>query len=67
MRDVIVGTSEMTVAAAAKLMRHHHVGSLVIVDRVKGGLGIPLGRFRATRRITCIAEYSFPSMAAQHP
>ena len=43
MRDVIVGTSEMTVAAAAKLMRHHHVGSLVIVDRVDGGLGIPLG------------------------
>ena len=43
MRDVIVGTSELTVAAAAKLMRQHHVGSLVIVDRVDGGLGIPLG------------------------
>lgn len=43
MRDVIVGTSELTVAAAAKLMRQHHVGSLVVVDRVSGGLGIPLG------------------------
>lgn len=43
LRDVIVGTPDMTVAAAAKLMRHHHVGSVVIVDRMNGGLGIPLG------------------------
>lgn len=43
MRDVIVGTPDMTVAGAAKLMRHHHVGSVVIVDKMSGGLGIPLG------------------------
>ena len=41
-RDVVVATPDMTVAAAAKLMRHRHVGCLVIVDR-DPGLGHPLG------------------------
>ena len=43
MRDVVVGTSDMTVAAASKLMRHQHVGCVVVVDRMNGGLDVPLG------------------------
>lgn len=43
MRDVVVGTSEMTLAAAAKLMRHQHIGCIVVVDKTDGGLDIPLG------------------------
>src|SRR5689334_440621 len=42
-RDVVVGTPEMTVAAAAKLMRQQHVGCIVIVDKRTGGLGVPRG------------------------
>lgn len=42
-RDVVVATPDTTVAAAAKLMRHRHVGSLVIVDRANGGLRHPVG------------------------
>jgi len=42
-RDVVTGTCEMTVAAAAKLMRQEHVGCVVIVDKANGGLGVPLG------------------------
>lgn len=32
-RDVVCAGRETTVAAAAKLMRQHHVGDVVIVDR----------------------------------
>ena len=35
-RDVICTNSETTVQAAAKLMRHYHVGTLVIVDAADG-------------------------------
>ena len=42
-RDVVVGTPDLTVAAAAKLMRHKHVGCVVIVDSMTGGLGVPRG------------------------
>lgn len=42
-RDVITATPEMTVAAAARLMRRHHVGSVVIVDQVNGESGMPIG------------------------
>ena len=43
MRDPGVATREMTVAAAAKLMREKHVGSVVVVDRMDEGLCIPVG------------------------
>ena len=33
----------MTVAAAAKLMRQQHVGCVVIVDQINGGLAVPVG------------------------
>jgi len=42
-RDVAFTTRETTVAAAAKLMRHGHVGSLVIVEQLNGGKRMPVG------------------------
>ena len=42
-RDVAFTTRETTVAAAAKLMRHGHVGSLVVVEQRNGGKRIPVG------------------------
>jgi CBS domain-containing protein len=42
-REVVFATREMTVAAAAKLMRGHHVGSLVVVAELNGGKRVPLG------------------------
>jgi CBS domain-containing protein len=42
-REVVFATREMTVAAAAKLMRHHHVGSLVVVEQMNGGKRLPVG------------------------
>jgi len=32
-RDVVYGTRDTSVAAAAKLMRQHHVGDVIVVDR----------------------------------
>jgi CBS domain-containing protein len=43
MHDPIVATRDMTIAAAAALMRNHHVGSVIVVDRIAGGLSLPLG------------------------
>jgi len=42
-RDVAFTTRETTVAAAAKLMRHGHVGSLVVVEHINGGKRMPVG------------------------
>jgi CBS domain-containing protein len=42
-RDVIVATEEATVTTAAQLMRKHHVGCIVIVERKDVGLGVPKG------------------------
>lgn len=42
-RDVAFTTRETTVAAAAKLMRHGHVGSVVVVERMNGGRRLPVG------------------------
>ena len=42
-RDVVVASREMSVADAAKLMRSRHVGCVVVVDAVSGGLGVPRG------------------------
>ncbi len=42
-RDVAFTTRETTIAAAAKLMRHGHVGSLVVVEQMNGGKRIPVG------------------------
>ena len=41
-RDVAFAMRETTIAAAAKLMRHYHVGSLVVVDE-KAGRRMPVG------------------------
>lgn len=41
-RDVVVAERETTAQAAAKLMRQHHVGSLVVIDR-KEGRRVPVG------------------------
>jgi len=42
-RAVAFTTRDTTVAAAAKLMRHDHVGSLVVVDQMNGGRRVPVG------------------------
>jgi CBS domain-containing protein len=42
-RVTVVTTRETTVAEAARLMRQHHVGSLVVVDQVNGGKRVPVG------------------------
>jgi CBS domain-containing protein len=42
-REVVFTTRETTVATAAKLMRHHHVGSLVVVEQMNGGRRLPVG------------------------
>jgi CBS domain-containing protein len=42
-REVIITTPEMTVAGAAKLMRQHHVGSIVVVDNARTQIRIPIG------------------------
>jgi CBS domain-containing protein len=35
-REVVYATRETTVQAAAKLMRHYHVGTVVVVDELTG-------------------------------
>jgi CBS domain-containing protein len=42
-RETVITTRETTVAAAAQLMRQHHVGTLVVVDQVNGGKRVPVG------------------------
>ena len=42
-RSVAFTTRDTTVAAASKLMRHGHVGSLVVVDQLNGGRRVPVG------------------------
>ena len=42
-RAVAFTTRDTTVASAAKLMRHGHVGSLVIVEQMNGGRRVPVG------------------------
>lgn len=42
-REVVYVNRDVTVHAAAKLMRHYHVGSLVVVDEVDGGKRVPVG------------------------
>ena len=41
-REVVIATRETTVTEAAKLMRQHHVGSLVVVDQKNRG-ALPVG------------------------
>lgn len=42
-RAVAFTTRDTTVAAAARLMRHGHVGSLVVVEQMNGGKRFPVG------------------------
>lgn len=42
-REVIITMPDMTVAGAAKLMREHHVGSIVVVDNARTQVRIPVG------------------------
>jgi CBS domain-containing protein len=41
-RDVVIVRREDTILAAAKLMRQHHVGDVVVVDE-RGGFRLPVG------------------------
>lgn len=42
-RDVVFTTRDSTVAAAAKLMRENHVGSIVVVEQMNGDKRLPVG------------------------
>lgn len=42
-RDVVVAARDTPVTAAAKLMRQHHVGSVVVVEDTDGGRRVPVG------------------------
>jgi CBS domain-containing protein len=42
-RVTVFSTRDSTVAQAAKLMRQHHVGSLVVVEELNGGKRVPVG------------------------
>ena len=42
-RDVIVAPTSMSVTDAAKLMRRHHVGTVVVIEPAAGGPRRPLG------------------------
>ena len=42
-RETVFTTRETTVATAARLMRHHHVGTLVVVEEMNGGRRVPVG------------------------
>src|SRR5579871_6107032 len=42
-RDVVVASKDTTVQEAAVLMRHHHVGDLVVVEEGADGRKIPVG------------------------
>jgi CBS domain-containing protein len=42
-REVVVAMPETPIAEAAKLMRQHHVGTLVVVEEVDGSRRIPVG------------------------
>lgn len=42
-RVTIFTTRDTTVADAAKLMRQHHVGSLVVIEDLNGGKRVPVG------------------------
>jgi CBS domain-containing protein len=42
-RETVFTTRDTTVATAARLMRHHHVGTLVVVEQMNGGKRVPVG------------------------
>lgn len=42
-RVTVFTTRDTTVADAAKLMRQHHVGSLVVVEDINGSKRVPVG------------------------
>ena len=42
-RETVIATRETTGAAAAQLMRQHHVGTLVVVEQVNGAKRVPVG------------------------
>ncbi len=42
-REVVIVAREATAGEAARLMRSHHVGSLVVVDEMIGGKRVPIG------------------------
>ena len=42
-KEVVTGTPDTTISAAAQLMRRHHVGTLVVCDRANGGRRVPIG------------------------
>jgi CBS domain-containing protein len=45
-REVVFVNPDVTVHAACKLMRHYHIGCLVVVDGGPGEMGLPARRCR---------------------
>jgi CBS domain-containing protein len=42
-RDVAIGSKDMTVQEAAQLMRRHHVGNVVVAEEGPSGRKVPVG------------------------
>jgi CBS domain-containing protein len=42
-REVVYAVRDTPIVIAARLMRQHHVGSVVVVDEVNGGRRVPVG------------------------
>ena len=41
--NIVVGSPEMTVATAAKVMRNQHAGAIVVVDKTRARPAAPVG------------------------
>ena len=41
--NIVVGSPQMTVATAAKVMRNQHAGAIVVVDNMDARPGVPVG------------------------
>ena len=55
-RETVFTTRETTVATAARLMRHHHVGKLVVVEQMNGGRRVPVGIVSIDDLLEVLAE-----------
>ena len=69
-REVVVAGRDTTVSEAARLMRNHHVGDVVVVDELDGRkvpCGIVTDRDIVVRCLACGAPPSLASPPAYPP
>ena len=54
-RDVVITDRDTSILDAAKLMRHHHVGDIVVVENLSKG-NIPIGIINDRETYTPLSE-----------